>query len=172
MTAPVEAEPARQSLLSLVPAAVLVRYVEALRACRKDGLKVVPFETRRSPERQAWLYAQGRSRPGSIVTNSPTLELSWHGVCALDSAFEKSDGTVFWPKSPSVWADFGAIMEAHGLAWGGRWKRPDSPHVQAKNVPVTPSAMDQVQIKMGGVRLLWDKYDLQRVEYWDDAANL
>lgn len=165
-------EPVRQSVLSLIPAAVLVRYVEALRECRKGGLRVAPFETRRSTVRQQWLYQQGRDWPGTIVTNSPTLELSWHGVCALDSVFVKSDGTVFWPSASSIWLDFGLIMESHGLAWGGRWKRPDSPHVQAKNVPTTPNAEDQKLIVAGDTAALWDKYDLRRVQYWDDVSKI
>lgn len=165
-------EPLRQSQLSLVPAAVLVRYVEALRACRKSGLRIVPFETRRSGARQHWLWQQGREWAGDIVTQSPTMELSWHAVCALDSAFVKSDGTVFWPKAASIWEDFGSIMESHGLAWGGRWKRPDSPHVQASNTPTTPSEADQRLIAANDTEALWHKYDLQRVQYWDDPTNL
>ena len=32
----------------------------------------VVFETRRSQERQNWLYEQGRTRPGKIVTRTKT----------------------------------------------------------------------------------------------------
>lgn len=41
-----------------------------LEACKKKGLRFKLFEAYRTPQRQAHLFAQGRSRPGSIVTNA------------------------------------------------------------------------------------------------------
>ena len=38
--------------------------------CYKQGVDVYPFETYRSQERQNELYAQGRTKPGSIVTKA------------------------------------------------------------------------------------------------------
>lgn len=32
------------------------------------------------------------------------------------------------------WQEFGRIAEECGLVWGGRWKKPDRPHVQMKEV--------------------------------------
>ena len=43
-----------------------------LERCSAAGLKVLVTSTVRDGEYQAWLYEQGRSRPGTIVTNSPT----------------------------------------------------------------------------------------------------
>ena len=37
--------------------------------CRDAGLAVLVTNTVRDEEYQAWLYAQGRTRPGGIVTN-------------------------------------------------------------------------------------------------------
>ena len=42
---------------------------------RRRHVHATRRETWRSPERQAWLFQQGRSRPGAIVTNTLT---SWH----------------------------------------------------------------------------------------------
>ncbi len=36
--------------------------------CKAEGLLFEAFETYRSPQRQDWLYAQGRSRSGGIIT--------------------------------------------------------------------------------------------------------
>jgi hypothetical protein len=44
---------------------------------REAGVHFTRRETWRSPERQAWLFQQGRSRPGPIVTATLT---SWHSV--------------------------------------------------------------------------------------------
>ncbi len=43
---------------------------ELLEACKKKGLRFKLFEAYRTPERQAYLYTQGRSRSGNIVTNA------------------------------------------------------------------------------------------------------
>lgn len=39
-----------------------------LEECKKKGLNVLITETYRSQERQNWLYEQGRSRAGKVVT--------------------------------------------------------------------------------------------------------
>jgi hypothetical protein len=165
-------EPTRQSKLSLVTPAVLVRYVEGLRVVNKKVARCVPFETKRSAERQKWLYQQGRDWPGDIVTNAPTLAKSWHGPAqafALDSTFVNADGEPNWDVPLSRWEAFGSIMEEHGLAWGGRWKRPDSPHVQALYVPKTPTDDDSKDI-VNGLYALCIKYNLQTVSYYDTAG--
>ena len=49
-----------------------------LAECKKQGLNVLVTETYRSQERQSYLYEQGRTRPGIIVTNvksQPTKDL-------------------------------------------------------------------------------------------------
>ena len=166
-------EPLRQSALSLVAPALCVRYVEGLRACRKAGLRVIPFESLRTSGRQQWLYQQGRDWAGTIVTQAPTLETSWHGGgCALDTAFVKDDGSIYWPTSAATWLHYGQIMESVGLAWGGRWKRPDSPHVQLQYVPKTPTLEDGKYILSGRLQDLWHKYDADRISYYDDVSKI
>ena len=51
------------------------RLLELERRLRARGVRVVRRETWRAPERQAYLFQQGRSRPGPIVTSTLT---SWH----------------------------------------------------------------------------------------------
>ena len=46
------------------------RLTRLLESCKRKGLKFKLFEAYRTPERQAYLFEQGRSRPGSIVTNA------------------------------------------------------------------------------------------------------
>lgn len=45
--------------------------------CKAEGLPFGAFETYRSPQRQDWLYAQGRTRPGGIITYAKPWE-SYH----------------------------------------------------------------------------------------------
>lgn len=39
-------------------------------------------------------------------------------------------GTVWWNAPQIVWERIGKIAEENGLAWGGRWKTADCPHVE------------------------------------------
>lgn len=67
----------------------------ALDACHKMGYPIQIFEGWRSPARQDWLYAQGRTSAGKIVTKARAWE-SWHQLSlASDLAFFK-DGKWSW----------------------------------------------------------------------------
>ena len=48
-----------------------------LEKCKAEGFPFDAFETYRSPQRQEWLYAQGRSRSGGIITYAKAWE-SYH----------------------------------------------------------------------------------------------
>jgi len=120
---------------------VLWRVLEVLRIPRK------PFkldEGFRTPERQAWLYAQGRTRRGSIVTNKNGVEhLSNHqgtGVFGSGRAADcypcGADEKLIWPPPPDddpIWNLYATIAESQGLTAGYRWKSPhDPPHVELR----------------------------------------
>lgn len=49
----------------------------ALEECNSCGYLVDMFEGYRSPERQDWLWEQGRERDGKIITNAKAWQ-SWH----------------------------------------------------------------------------------------------
>lgn len=70
----------------------LERFLTAVRAAFPE-YQVTVHETRRSPERQRWLFEQGRSRPGPIVTW--TLDSNHlHGLAA-DWHFSQN-GRAIW----------------------------------------------------------------------------
>ncbi|ATP40685.1 peptidoglycan L-alanyl-D-glutamate endopeptidase [Solibacillus sp. R5-41] len=96
--------------------------------CFKAGIKdVFITETFRSPERQKYLYSQGRTRPGQIVTW--TLNSNHSGRLAWDIA-------VGPPKSLydlTTLNKVGAIARKLGITWGGDWsKNIDRPHFEVK----------------------------------------
>lgn len=64
---------------------------QGLAICHQQGLMAYVFEGLRTPARQEWLYRQGRSRPGKIITNARS-NFSWHqyGV-AVDIVFDGSE---------------------------------------------------------------------------------
>lgn len=82
------------------------------------------FEGYRSQERQAWLWASGRSRPGKLITWVRTS--SWHASGLA--------GDVYPAKAPfsspqSYFVKFREIYEKHGLS-NPAWLRGDRGHVQ------------------------------------------
>ena len=97
--------------------------------CKAQGLKVLVTNTVRDDEYQAYLYAQGRTRPGSIVTNAkkPSFHSDKAGlafdICKNVKGQEYSDTEFFKACA--------AIGKAMGFEWGGDWKGfVDMPHFQ------------------------------------------
>lgn len=131
-------EPARISdLIALLPSFRLAaaRWRDALaNALALDGRVVVIGETIRSPERQDWLYASGRTRSGPIVThvrgNDPRanhVQPAGQGR-AFDFWF-LADGLSPWDDS-HPWELAGVLGEYLGMRWGGRWKSRDLGHLE------------------------------------------
>ena len=88
------------------------------------------FESYRPPERQRWLYAQGRTRPGPIVTYRKSSGL--HGLClAADIVWYDAKNAPHWDGPVTLWNRLGHAVRANGLVWGGNWDRfADLPHVE------------------------------------------
>lgn len=96
-----------------------------LEECRKEGLQVCITETYRSQERQNYLYEQGRSRPGKVVTwtksSRHTGRMAWD-ICKNVRGQEYSD-LKFFEKC-------GVVAKRLGIIWGGTWSTPDRPHFE------------------------------------------
>jgi peptidoglycan L-alanyl-D-glutamate endopeptidase CwlK len=90
----------------------------------QQGLPVRIGEVRRSYDRQRWLYAQGRTRPGPVVTW--TLDSKHLRGRAFDfdfiSALDQADY--------GAWEFAGQVGEWLGLRWGGRWSSEDLRHLE------------------------------------------
>lgn len=85
----------------------------ALIECWDCGYELNLFEGLRSPQRQAYLYEQGRTSPGKIVTKARPWR-SWHqyGV-AVDLVYKK-DGVWTWDGNYDKPA---AILREYGFEW-------------------------------------------------------
>jgi hypothetical protein len=91
------------------------------------------YETYRSPRKQNDLYAQGRDRPGNIVTHNRGGE-SYHNLypsLAFDMAFN-IPASLGGPWSrKDLFEKFAAIASELDMEWGGNWTRLiDRPHFQ------------------------------------------
>ena len=99
---------------------------------RLAGLPIIT-ECYRSPERQEELYAQGRSKPGPIVTYKRGGESNHNKrpTLALDVAFLLPDGELSW--SGLLLSKFARLMKAADarVHWGGDWPGfKDRPHFE------------------------------------------
>jgi peptidoglycan L-alanyl-D-glutamate endopeptidase CwlK len=95
--------------------------------------KAALFEGYRSLERQAWLYAQGRTRKGPIVTYTKIPGYHGYGLAA-DVAFKTLGGQWTWKAPEAAWELYGHCVRAVGLAWAGNWEKyPETPHCQPRN---------------------------------------
>lgn len=76
---------------------------EVIRQLAIESIPFRPFEAYRTPARQAYLYAQGRTRPGSIVTKSqPWSSLHQYGL-GVDM--------VLWVDEKWSWDDHGPLQD-------------------------------------------------------------
>lgn len=97
--------------------------------CKLSGIDVIITQTLRTKAEQDSLYAQGRTKPGNIVTKCryPMSPHCWG--CAFDIAV-KVDGKVTWGH-PELYRKAGQIGKSLGLVWGGDFKSfIDTPHFE------------------------------------------
>lgn len=104
---------------------------ELLKRCKAAGLNVLITQTYRTAAYQASLYAQGRTKPGSIITNlngygnstSPHQHRIAFDICKNVKGHEYDDYSFF--------KACGKIWVAMGGTWGGNWTGfVDNPHFE------------------------------------------
>lgn len=104
-----------------------------LAACRNEGIDLLVTCTLRSNEEQAALYAQGRTKPGKVVTNAkPGQSMHNHGL-AIDVVPLRAGKPVWGTtgEDGKLWKRIGEIGEKVGLEWAGRWTTMrEYPHFQ------------------------------------------
>ncbi|AMO26043.1 endolysin [Bacillus phage Deep Blue] len=100
-----------------------------------QGIYICVAQGYRSIAEQNELYAQGRTKPGSIVTNAKGGQSNHNFGVAIDLCLYTQDGSdVIW----TVEGDFRKVvnaMKAQGFKWGGDWTSfKDYPHFELYNV--------------------------------------
>lgn len=92
-------------------------------ACKAKGINIFITETYRSQDRQNYLYAQGRTREGNVVTwtrsSRHTSRRAWDIACNGNTLYD----TAMLKKA-------GAVAKELGITWGGIWDKPDMPHFE------------------------------------------
>lgn len=126
--------------------------------CEKKGLKIGIGECLRTAEEQDAFYAQGRTKPGSIVTNARGSTYSSQHQWGIAADFYRNDGKGAFNEEGNFFYRVGALARSVGLGWGGDWKSPvDKPHLylpqwgsttaQLKQMYGTPDKFMQTWVK-------------------------
>lgn len=91
---------------------------EFIRRCEREGIDVLIYCTYRSKEEQAELYAQGRTKPGKIVTYAKP-GYSYHNYGLAFDCVPLANGKPVWDIDDPVWQKLGEVGRALGIEWGG-----------------------------------------------------
>lgn len=148
------AVPARSSDLRLLAPKFGLAVAEGLNQCHRQGLDVIVFEAARSDELQRYYYAQGRTRPGKIITNAASAQFGWHFYRLAVDVISAKRG---WDVTDSWQLAVAEIFEKVGLDWGGRWRSPDFPHYQWGRLRSSPSDRARQLYAEGGLARVWQE---------------
>lgn len=87
----------------------------------------------RSNEEQTELYAQGRTKPGKIVTYAQAGQSPHNYGLAIDIAF-RPDGSKKAEWNMDMYRRIEGLARELGLTWGGSWSNfKDNPHYELRN---------------------------------------
>ncbi len=137
--------------LANVAPALQSRGLKFIAAAAADGVIVQIVQGLRTFAEQDALYAQGRTKPGKVVTNARGGQSNHNYGLALDFA-PVVNGTVSW--NDKLFQPFGKWADAAGLSWGGNWKKfKDMPHVEYLKGHTL--AQIQALYKQGGLAKVW-----------------
>ena len=118
-----------RSLNDLLPP-VKDRAEKMIQGCKDVGIDLLVTSTYRDNVSQDALYAQGRTKPGKIVTNARAGQSFHNYRCAFD-VVPLRNGKPVWDAKDPVWQTIGQIGKQFGLEWAGDWKRfKEFPHFQ------------------------------------------
>lgn len=100
--------------------------------CKKKGIPIFITETYRSQDRQDYLYAQGRTREGNVVTwtrsSRHTIRRAWDIACTGNILYDVN-----------ILKRAGEVAKSLGITWGGTWDKPDMPHFEISTGWINPN---------------------------------
>jgi hypothetical protein len=91
-------------------------------------------DARRTMSQQRDIYAQGRTKPGKVVSNAKPGQSAHNFGYAVDMWPLKANGDFDWTAKVQLFKTMGSIAESLGLTWGGNFRTLfDAPHVEHPN---------------------------------------
>ena len=110
-----------------------------LATCKARGINIFITETYRSQDRQDYLYTQGRTREGNVVTwtksSRHTSRRAWDIACNGNKLYD----TAMLKKAGEVAKDL-------GITWGGTWSTPDMPHFEIATDWKAPKGTEPIKV--------------------------
>lgn len=102
-----------------------------------DNVMIRVVQGLRTIEEQDALYAQGRTKPGKIVTKAKggasfhNYGLAFDFALLYDKDKNGSFETLSWDEHDLLWKQVVKVFEAKGWFWGGNFSKiHDAPHLQ------------------------------------------
>lgn len=112
-----------------------------LSECEKKDLKIFVTEYHRSQARQNYLYEQGRTRPGKVVTwtkkSAHTAGYAWDIACSKPQNLYDEH----------ILNACGQVAKSLGIEWGGDFKVQDNPHFQITSKWKKPYAVSHAYLE-------------------------
>lgn len=140
--------------------------------CNEHGLKIGISECLRTAEEQDELYAQGRTKPGSIVTYARGCEYgSQHQWGIAFDFFQNIPGHAF--DDLNFFWNVGMLAKSIGLGWGGDWTDfVDRPHLYLPYWGDTPAPLKRQFITPENFIASWKEEDVAlEVDGWWGPAT-
>lgn len=123
---------------------------------RAQGINITVASGLRTFAEQDALYAQGRTKPGSIVTNARGGQSLHNYGLAIDVVPLGANGQPNWSVGNDVWQKIGAAGKRQGLEWGGDWTSfVDRPHFQMTAGRSVSSLLNQYNQNGGNLSAIW-----------------
>jgi peptidoglycan L-alanyl-D-glutamate endopeptidase CwlK len=144
--------PATENRLKKVHPELANRVRMLINTFAQSGVQIEVVQGLRTFAEQDALFAQGRSKPGQIVTRARGGQSNHNYGLAID-VVPYSNGKPNWNAPNSIWSAIGAEAEKLGLEWGGDWKRfIDRPHVQLPGLSIKQC---NALFQKGGLEAVW-----------------
>ena len=140
--------------------------------CAEQGLQIKIGETYRTIAEQDALYAQGRTKPGTIVTNARGS--SYRSFHQWGTAFDiyRADGRGAYYDADGFFSRVGAVGVALGLEWGGNWKSiQDKPHFQLPDWGSGTSRIRALYATPEAFMATWEKETENLPEGWQHDTH-
>lgn len=98
------------------------------------GINCAVTSTRRTIKEQDALYAQGRTKPGKIITKAKGGQSPHNfGLAADLCPYKPGTKELWWNCPDDLWHVIQIVSEGMGLDSGYDWNFQDCPHVQDRN---------------------------------------
>jgi peptidoglycan LD-endopeptidase CwlK len=112
----------------------------------------------RTYAQQDALYAQGRTSPGSVVTEAQG-GYSMHNFGLAVDVVPFVNGVPDWNDKDAQWAELLAKAPSCGLAEGAQWRTfVDMPHLYPQEVPASPTDAMRTLMTTQGIQAVWNAF--------------